>query len=176
MMILRTLWISCCLTAGVALLTAPVFAAVRDCRTADTSDLEPSAKAERRANRLFQSIAYRSQKALADVDQLQSPAFGNLRWVTRAHRLNSLRSQVNGIGNELCSLETIRIELTPLQQHALDVVSEKASLMADDTHAIEVANAHNHAGWAPAYRNELNNLYNEAQNLAQYVDHLFFAN
>ena len=123
------------------------------------------------ANTIFKDVQSDARQALDHAGELQSfTRDNNLSWKTHADQLEYLKSDIDDIGAKLCRLETIRRVVAPWQQHVIDRIGTSVRLMADNAQAaILFVNTNQNELRIPAYRDYLNNLYNEATTLTSSV-------
>ncbi|HUP02638.1 MAG TPA: hypothetical protein VMU19_01535 [Bryobacteraceae bacterium] len=159
---------ACCLAAALAPLpasaaTVPACSAGKPTAASYTWDF----KAE--AARTFSDIR-------ADVEQIATNT-DELRALTRddevsynpgeSYYWNQVDSAINDMGNRECRLQTIRRVVSPAQQRAIDKILAENRLMAYHArNAGDFGKAHPENLLMGPYRDDLVNLYNEAQALA----------
>jgi len=124
------------------------------------------------ANSIFKDIQYEAMQAVYHADVLQSfKENTTLDWETHARQLDFLKQEINEIGAKLCRLETIRRVLDPWQQHVVDRVAVSEREMAGTAqNAILFVNEKPGQLWQVTYRDDLVNLYNQADSLTHTVN------
>jgi hypothetical protein len=162
-----------CVGIAMALFALPAPAAVGRACTAGTPAAAYSTEgAQQDANHLIKGIQVQARQATYYADMLRSFATSpGITWQVYGDQLNWVRTDVNRIGDKVCSLENIRSAVTPHEQRVIDGIAGTTTQMATNTQkAIQFINAHQGHLWVPAYRNTINNLDNEAHSLTHFVD------
>ena len=168
---LRTLLWSSCITAALALSTAPAnaSAAPQECVATEPTAASQTWDFKGEANDIFKDVQSDAQQAATDADYLQSLDRDYLvSWESHAEHLDSLRAEINDIGAKLCRLQTIHRMLAPWQQKAVDQIAGEAQLMANNTQdAIVFGGSHRSDLWLATYKTDVTNLANEANALTR---------
>jgi hypothetical protein len=119
------------------------------------------------ARTIFEGIQADARQAAENADTLASFERGpEVSWQSNEVYLAQLSAAIDDIGTRLCRLEAIRRVVTPGQQREIDLISAEGRLMA--MHAQEAFNfgkSHFENLRLDPYRNDVTNLYNEANAL-----------
>lgn len=91
-----------------------------------------------------------------NADQLHALQTSRLHWETHAYHLTRVKDDVNRVGEQLNSLQTMRFSAAPWQQETIDAILPVALEVADRTGAaIEHLNSDRQYLWAPHYVDHL---------------------
>jgi len=94
-----------------------------------------------------------------DADQLRTLEFSRVHWETHALQLNTVKDDVNRVGERLDSLQNTRSFAAPWQQESIDAIVPVALRVADrTTAAIEHLNSNRQYLWAPHYIDHLHTI------------------
>jgi hypothetical protein len=153
-----------CLLTAIFLLQGPAFAAPRACRTAAATPESMTWNFSKEGSRLLQDIRQEARDARMETAKLEVQARNPMvDWQTHAIELSAVRYDVNHMGEKLCRLETIRGQLAPDQQKAVDETARLTKEMAIFTQdAILFLNDHHDNLWNPVYRAYIHDVYQEA--------------
>ena len=169
----RYLAIASCIGVTILMGAPPAMAANHECVAGKSTAASYTWNFKAEANNIFQDIQFDAQQARYHADRLQTFARdGDMTWDSHADQLDELKTEVNDMGAKLCRLETIRRVVAPWQQKEIDRIASTLRLMADSTQdAINFGNTHQRDLWLASYRTYANNIFADAQSLANSVDH-----
>lgn len=160
-----------CLIASVLLLQGQLFAAHHACSTAAATPESMTWNFSKEGSRLLKDINQEAWDVRTEAAKLEMQTRDTrVDWQTHAVELTEVRYDINQMGERLCRLETIRGQLAPEQQSAVDetyrLTKEMATFAQD---AIVYLNGHQDYLWNPSYRTYLNDIYKEAKSVNQAV-------
>ena len=93
-------------------------------------------------------------------------------WQEHAEQIDDVIGDINAMGTQLCRLQTIRNEVSPWQQQAIDQVALDLRLMANNAqNASHFVNTKQDELWVGTYQAYLNNLDHEAAILTRSLGH-----
>lgn len=120
---------------------------------------------------LLNQLQRESLEASSDAVQLQAEARSNyLSWEADADTLNSLKADINGMGQTLARLEQMRASETPEERQACDEALPLLKKMAGNTSAaVRFLNEYQGRFWQPPYQSDVANLAGEASRLKKDV-------
>jgi len=166
-----------CLFAAMAISAAPAAAATAVAAASAPACMagQPTAasytwdfKAE--ASTILTDIRSDARQAVDHADMLRSFARNpDLSWQTSAYELDQVSAFINDMGAKLCRLEAIRRVVNPQQRKMIDLISAEGRLMAYHAQAAYDFCTHSQELWRAPYRDDVTNLYNEAEALAHSV-------
>ena len=162
-----------CVSVAMATAAFPaVAAAPHECVAGTVTAASYTWNFKGEANTLFKDVQAEAQDAEYHADQLQSLARDPLvDWQAHVEQLNSLKTEINDIGDKLCRLETIRSATAPWQRREIDRIAIDERLMADNAQdAIVFGSSHTLALWLPTYRTYVRNMSDLSRKLTSSVD------
>jgi uncharacterized protein YoxC len=128
---------------------------------------------QKEADGLLQGLQNQAQQVQRHAATLRTFARTNdVDWQAHSDQLRQVKTEIDDMGKKLCRLTTIRRVLAPWQQQAVDRIGPQVRLAADNAEdAINFMNSHEETLWEPTYRMYVRNLYNEAHQVSNTVDH-----
>jgi hypothetical protein len=123
------------------------------------------------ASQLLKEIRSSAANLDREGSALESYTRGRLSWESHAKRLTTTKEHINTIGKHLNRLQTIRHEVLPWHQQAIDSILPSAAQVASSTQAAIVHLTENrHYLWAPEYLDHLKTIADHAGQLKKFVD------
>lgn len=163
--IFRVIAVAGSLASGVIFSSPRAVLAASSQEQVSRSGLEKEVTAE------LKELRSRLNRLSADAGQLQPLIYPGLRWETHASHLNTIKDDVNRVGEQLEWLQTMRFTAAPWQQEAIDAIVPVAVEMADRTGAaIEHLNADRQYLWAPHYIDHLRTIPALSDQMREVVD------
>jgi hypothetical protein len=116
----------------------------------------------------LQSEAYETSSHTSELQSLARSS--GVSWEADAEALDTLKADINSMGQTLLRLQEMRDAATPEERQACDSALPLLKLMVSNTNAaIQFVN-HNHGRfWKPAYQEDVTNIADEASRLKNEV-------
>jgi hypothetical protein len=146
-------------------------AATRECIAGQATPESYKWNFKHEAAQLLDQVGREAVDARQHADKLQAAAEDtDLDWRYDAMQLNTIRDDINNMGNMLCRLETIRRVASPQEQRAIDSAHTILATMAANADAAIVHLNQNQIDyWQPMYRTYAMNLYTDARKLCNNI-------
>jgi len=160
------------LLAGMAFVPAiPMPAATGKCTVSKATPESYKWNFKHEASRLLDQVRRDALDARHHAATLESVAEDtDVDWRFDADQLNTIRHDINDMGNVLCRLETIRRVASPQEKRAIDRTFPLVASMAGNADAaITNLNRNQLDFWKPLYKTYADNLYTDARKLSNAI-------
>ena len=160
------------LLAGMAFVPAvSMSAATKECPVSRATPESYKWNFKNEASQLLDRVRTDALDARHHAATLESEAEDtDIDWRFDADQLNTIRHDINDMGNVLCRLETIRRVASPQEKHVIDRTFPLISSMAGNADAaIKNLNQNQLDFWQPVYKTYADNLYTDARKLSNAI-------